>query len=206
MQSRCCCPPERPRADFLRRSLTSSHNAAPRRACSTRSSMSPRRPSFLGAKATFRRSTWGTGSAAGTPCRSAAAPPPRPRSAPYKSTPWYRICPPTLTPGTRSFIRFRQRMNVLLPQPEGPIIAVIRFLRMSRLTPARASDDPYETLRSRTPKTTSRHGLRVVSPPLMFAERSTDVGPDVDDDMWTSLRRRPGPAGFWRCEHLVAIR
>ena len=37
-------------------------------------------------------------------------------------------CPPTLTPGTRSFIRFRQRMNVLLPQPDGPITAVIRLL------------------------------------------------------------------------------
>ena len=26
--------------------------------------------------------------------------------------------------GTRSFMRFRQRMNVLLPQPDGPMIAV----------------------------------------------------------------------------------
>ena len=29
--------------------------------------------------------------------------------------------------GTTSFMRFRQRMNVLLPQPDGPMIAVTWF-------------------------------------------------------------------------------
>ena len=33
--------------------------------------------------------------------------------------------PSTSALGIRSFIRFRQRIKVLLPQPEGPISAVI---------------------------------------------------------------------------------
>ena len=38
MHRRCCCPPDRPRADFFRRSDTSSHSAAPFRLCSTMAS------------------------------------------------------------------------------------------------------------------------------------------------------------------------
>ena len=37
-----------------------------------------------------------------------------------------------------SFIRLKQRMSVLLPQPEGPMIAVILRGRMSMLTSLRA--------------------------------------------------------------------
>ena len=40
IQSRCCWPPERPKADIFKRSLTSSHNAASRSAFSTRSERS----------------------------------------------------------------------------------------------------------------------------------------------------------------------
>ena len=36
--------------------------------------------------------------------------------------------PSTRADGIRSFIRFRQRMNVDFPQPDGPISAVIWFL------------------------------------------------------------------------------
>ena len=50
--------------------------------------------------------------------------------------------PSTRADGIRSFIRFRQRMNVDLPQPDGPMKAVISFLmeidvtsRMARLEP-----------------------------------------------------------------------
>ena len=32
-----------------------------------------------------------------------------------------------LAPGIRSFMRLKQRMNVLLPQPDGPMKAVIWF-------------------------------------------------------------------------------
>ena len=38
----------------------------------------------------------------------------------------------------RSFIRFRQRMNVLFPQPDGPMNAVTAFLCTSSVTPSRA--------------------------------------------------------------------
>ena len=38
MHRRCCWPPDRPRADFFRRSFTSSQMAAPRRDSSTISS------------------------------------------------------------------------------------------------------------------------------------------------------------------------
>jgi hypothetical protein len=45
-------------------------------------------------------------------------------------------------PGIRSFMRFRQRIRVLLPQPEGPMKAVISCLLISRLTPRRARKLP----------------------------------------------------------------
>jgi hypothetical protein len=41
-----------------------------------------------------------------------------------RSTSWYRMRPSVLKFGITSFIRFRQRMKVLLPQPDGPMIAV----------------------------------------------------------------------------------
>ena len=47
-------------------------------------------------------------------------------------------------------------MKVLLPQPEGPITAVTVFLRMSIVTPASASDLPYQTPRSWIAKTVGR--------------------------------------------------
>ena len=37
-----------------------------------------------------------------------------------------------------SFIRLKQRMSVLLPQPDGPMIAVIFVGRMSMVTSLRA--------------------------------------------------------------------
>ena len=40
----------------------------------------------------------------------------------------------TSAPGIRSFMRLKQRMNVLLPQPEGPMNAVTKFLRTSIVT------------------------------------------------------------------------
>ena len=68
---------------------------------------------------------------------------------------------------------------------------------MSRLTPASANDDPYETLRSRTPKTTSR-GVAGFSPPLTAVERCTDVLLDADGDMarvYAQRLEQPGLEG-----------
>ena len=42
--------------------------------------------------------------------------------------------PSTRAPGIVSFMRFRQRRNVDLPQPEGPIMASTWFLAMSMPT------------------------------------------------------------------------
>ena len=38
----------------------------------------------------------------------------------------------------RSFIRLKQRMNVLLPHPDGPMKAVTWFLKISSDTPRKA--------------------------------------------------------------------
>ena len=85
-----------------------------------------------------RRSTSGTGSVSGRPCRSAAAPRPgrrRRRRGPGRGRGSGRRAG---SPATGSFIRLRQRMKVDLPQPEGPISAVIRLRGMRRLTPLSA--------------------------------------------------------------------
>ena len=58
--------------------------------------------------------------------------------------------------GIRSFIRFRQRIRVDLPQPEGPISAVISFFAMSKVTLRTAGLSPYETVTSSSWKIGSR--------------------------------------------------
>ena len=50
--------------------------------------------------------------------------------------------PSTCVPGIRSFMRLRQRRKVDLPQPEGPIRAVISLRRMSIVTPSRDLNFP----------------------------------------------------------------
>src|SRR5215470_19114477 len=45
----------------------------------------------------------------------------------YTSAPSTRTVPVTRAPGTTSCIRFRQRMNVDLPQPDGPMSAGTAF-------------------------------------------------------------------------------
>jgi hypothetical protein len=45
----------------------------------------------------------------------------------YSEAPRYWISPSTRAPTTRSFIRFRVRRTVVLPQPDGPMNAVISF-------------------------------------------------------------------------------
>ncbi len=55
-------------------------------------------------------------------------------SGPYRSVPWYVIRPSTRAPGMRSFIRLKERSSVDLPQPLGPMNAVISFLKTSSET------------------------------------------------------------------------
>ena len=60
------------------------------------------------------------------------------------SVPPIRMSPVIVTPSTRSFIRFRQRSSVDLPQPEGPMYAVIRCLATDIDTSLSASLAPYQ--------------------------------------------------------------
>ena len=46
----------------------------------------------------------------------------------YRSTPWNRIVPSTRADSMRSFMRLKQRSSVVLPQPDGPMKAVISCL------------------------------------------------------------------------------
>src|SRR3954451_19986168 len=62
--------------------------------------------------------------------------------------------PSMRAPGIRSFIRLKQRSSVVLPQPEGPIKAVIRCRGRSMLMSFKASDDPYQTESPRVESTT----------------------------------------------------
>ena len=133
MHSRCCWPPESARPDCLSLSLTSSHRAA--RCSDSLDELVERRPldavDAAGRTRRCRRSTSGTGSASGRPCRSAGGA----RRVDVRR----RRCPgrragsrPRPGAGIRSFIRLKQRRNVLLPQPDGPMSAVIASAREFR--------------------------------------------------------------------------
>src|SRR4051812_15239245 len=61
------------------------------------------------------------------------------------STPSNVITPSIRNDGTRSFIRLKHRRSVLLPQPEGPIRAVILFRGISIETSRSAIAWPYQT-------------------------------------------------------------
>ena len=130
MHRRCCWPPDIPKALFFRRSLTSSHSAArlsARLDDLVHVALHARRRA--GRRRCCRRSTSGTGWASGRPCRCACAPGPGRRRGRRGRRRGRATSPSTRAPGIRSFIRFRQRRNVDLPQPDGPISAVISFLR-----------------------------------------------------------------------------
>src|SRR4030067_3301819 len=62
--------------------------------------------------------------------------------------PLYKISPLTRNIGTRSFILFRHLMNVLLPHPEGPIMAVTDLAGISKFTFFNACFSPYQALTS----------------------------------------------------------
>ncbi len=62
-------------------------------------------------------------------------------------------------------MRLKQRMNVLFPQPDGPMNAVTVCLWTSRFTPSSATFPLYATLRSETEKTFSRRSTSVRSSP-----------------------------------------
>ena len=134
MQRRCCWPPDRPMADCLQLVL----DLVPQRGLAQRllddvvhARLLARRR--CGARRRCcRRSTWGRGWASGTPCRCAAAPrpgrPPGRRGRRRGSG----SCPRPGPTSIRSFIRLKQRSTVVLPQPDGPMNAVISCWRIDQ--------------------------------------------------------------------------
>ena len=81
-------------------------------------------------------------------------------SAPEISSPSNRTSPSIRAPVIRSFIRLKQRSSVLLPQPEGPIRAVILLRGMSIVMSLSARDGPYQTERPRVESTIGSLGSR----------------------------------------------
>src|SRR5262249_51186790 len=79
-------------------------------------------------------------------------------SGPEISSPSKRISPSIRAPLMRSFMRLKQRSSVLLPQPEGPISAVILFLGISIVRSFTAREGPYQTRRSRLDSTIGSAG------------------------------------------------
>src|SRR5208282_411692 len=69
------------------------------------------------------------------------------------SSPANRISPSIRAPVIRSFMRLKQRRSVLLPQPEGPMSAVILLRGMSIVMALRARAVPYQTERLRVVRT-----------------------------------------------------
>ena len=82
----------------------------------------------------------------------------------------------------RSFIRFRQRENVVFPHPEGPISAVIS-LRAIEIVTSRMAGDPYETETSSTSKTCSRSTSTTSSPVARRTSNRCASG-SVEADGW----------------------
>ena len=82
------------------------------------------------------------------------------------------ISPVTRQPSMVSFIRFRQRMNVDLPQPEGPIMAMTSLRPMSRETFLIACLSPYQTL---TLRQVMRGFAMVISPTVSRFSRLTST-------------------------------
>src|SRR3989338_9611774 len=57
-----------------------------------------------------------------------------------------RIFPVTRNPGIKSFIRLKQRISVLFPQPEGPMMAVISCFRTPSEMFFKICASPYQAL------------------------------------------------------------
>ena len=117
-------PPDRARADAFSLSLTSSQKAAlTERFLVELVPVAPCSPPSWGRTRRCRRWTSGTGSASGTPCRCAGALRPG-RLGGVEVHVVVAHLPSTRAPWMRSFIRFKNRRNVDLPQPDEPIRAV----------------------------------------------------------------------------------
>ena len=143
MHRRCCWPPDRPRPDAFRRSFTSSHSAAPRR---DRSTMSSSSPFFLHAvdpgpegdvvvdALRERVGLLEHHADAAAHLDRRRRPGRRGRCRGSMSV------PSTRAPSMRSFMRLKQRSTVVLPQPDGPMNAVISCWRIVQVDVAHGAE------------------------------------------------------------------
>src|SRR5690606_1721790 len=81
---------------------------------------------------------------------------------PYRFCPWKIASPSIRAPGTRSFMRLKQRSSVLLPQPDGPMNATTLRSGMRSETDFTARVEPYTTDRLRASSSTSPGGVMIV--------------------------------------------
>src|SRR5271157_1250948 len=87
-------------------------------------------------------------------------------------SPSRRTSPSIRALGTKSFIRLKHRIKVLLPQPEGPISAVILFRGMSIVMSFRAGEAPYQTQSLQVERTVRSHAGDGVSPAWVESGRA----------------------------------
>src|SRR6266700_7758080 len=115
---------------------------------------------------------------------------------------------PTLTsPSARatglvSCMRFRQRINVDLPQPDGPMTAVAWFDSTEILMPCRASVFPNQAFRSRT---STAVGIKLTGPsqhtPQEYESHNRGGPNNKDDQKQCPCPRLPVPVVIRRiCE------
>ena len=146
MHRRCCWPPDRPMPGLSRRSLTSFHRLAPRRAHSTRSSASDleilrlfrRTPASTFSRMDIVGNGFGRWKTMPTSRRTSTGS----TSLAYRLRPSSSTSPLTWAPGMISCMRSSVRSTVDLPQPEGPMKAVTLFGSMFRLTSSTARKSP----------------------------------------------------------------
>src|SRR5512134_1030786 len=99
-----------------------------------------------------------------------------------------KTSPVTRNPGVRSCIRFRQRMKVLFPHPEGPITEVTEFLRMSIVMFFSTWWSPNQAQRSLTCRAFSMASL-----PLLLLDPREVTRADADQKDHPDQNDRAGP-------------
>src|SRR5688572_3699808 len=105
------------------------------------------------------------------------------------SSPSSNTSPSMWAPGMTSCMRFRVRMNVDLPQPDGPMRAVTRLGSMDRVTSSTALKPPYQALTwLASMRFTSRQAAAACDKP----------GGDGEDQDHDDERKRAGPGTVHR--------
>ena len=107
----------------------------------------------------------------------------------------------------RSFMRLRQRMNVLFPHPDGPMSAVISFAAMSSVTPSSARFFAVGDRRARARRRRSRALPRGPATDRARSRRGPVVGTRPRRPQgWSSSPRRSSSDGIPSCAYPVRHR